>query len=223
MNFLRTALGSAAIPEPAINLSTSFTTLAVAAGLITAGQTFNPFASELDFLLGAYIFEDVGVTAYAGAAALLTDPDNIAYGASILAIEAEHAGCIRGYLASIGGGAATDSISALRQSLSGVQDNGTNLSASGGNPFSFANDDYNGQVFRRTPQQVLNIVYGTSGTGVTSGLFFPNGVNSPQERRSPSVPRPRRGGAGRIGDRRLRHRFVIEARTRPSPHGRRYL
>jgi hypothetical protein len=177
VNFLRLALGSAAIPEPTINLQSSFTTLAVAAGLITAGQTFNPFASETDFLLGAYIFEDVGVTAYAGAAALLTSPANIAYGASILAMEAEHAGCIRGYLAEIGGGAATDAISALRQSLSGVQDNGTNLSASGGNPFAFANNDYNGQVFRRTPQQVLNIVYGTPVTGATSGLFFPNGVN----------------------------------------------
>ncbi|WP_419758757.1 ferritin-like domain-containing protein [Acidisoma sp.] len=177
VNFLRIALGAAAIPEPVIDLETSFTTLAVAAGLITAGQTFNPFASELDFLIGAYIFEDVGVTAYAGAAALLTEPNNIAYSASILAIEAEHAGCIRGYLASIGGGAATDAISALRQKLSGVQDNGTDLSGSGGNPFSFANDDYNGQVFRRTPQQVLNIVYGAPGTGVTSGLFFPNGVN----------------------------------------------
>ena len=177
VNFLRTALGAAAIPEPVIDLSTSFTTLAVASGLIAPGQTFNPFASELDFLLGAYIFEDVGVTAYAGAAGLLTDPNNIAYGASILAIEAEHAGCVRGYIASIGGGAATDAISALRQKLSGVQDNGTNLSASGGNPFAFANDDYNGQVFRRTPQQVLNIVYGTAGAGATSGLFFPDGVN----------------------------------------------
>ena len=177
VNFLRIALGAAAIPEPTIDLETSFTTLAVAAGLIVPGQTFNPFASEVDFLLGAYIFEDVGVSAYAGAAALLTEPDNIAYGASILAIEAEHAGCIRGYIASIGGGAATDAISALRQSLSGVQDNGTNLGASGGNPFAFANDDYNGQVFRRTPQQVLNIVYGAAATGATSGLFFPNGVN----------------------------------------------
>ena len=177
VNFLRIALGAAAIPEPVIDLETSFTTLAVAAGLIAPGQTFNPFASELDFLLGAYIFEDVGVTAYAGAAALLTEPNNIAYGASILAIEAEHAGCIRGYLAAIGGGAATDAISALRQKLSGVQDNGTDLSASGGNPFAFANSDYNGQVFRRTPQQVLNIAYGAPGTGVTSGLFFPNGVN----------------------------------------------
>ena len=177
VNFLRVALGTAAIAEPVIDLNTSFTTLAIASGLIAAGQTFNPFSSELNFLIGAYIFEDVGVTAYAGAAGLLTSPANIAYGSSILAIEAEHAGCVRGYLASIGGGAATDAISALRQKLSGVQDNGTNLSASGGNPFAFANDDYNGQVFRRTPQQVLNIVYGTPVTGATSGLFFPNGVN----------------------------------------------
>ena len=181
VTFLRNAITAECgvpISEPNIDLVNSFTTLAVQAGLIASGQTFNPFASEIDFLLGAYIFEDVGVTAYAGSAASLTNPANISYAASILAIEAEHAGAIRGYLAQIGGGAATNAISALRQNLSGVQDNGTDLSASGGNAFAFANDDYNGQVFRRTPAQVLNIVYGNTSGGATPGLFFPAGVNT---------------------------------------------
>ena len=177
VNFLRLGLGTSAVPEPTIDLVNSFTTLAVAAGLIPSGQTFNPFESEINFLIGAYIFEDVGVTAYAGAANKLTSPANIAYGASILAVEAEHAGCIRSYLAGQGGGAVTNAISALRQKLSGVTDNGTDLSASGGNPFSFANTDYNGQVYRRTPEEVLNVVFGAPGTGVTSGLFFPKGVS----------------------------------------------
>lgn len=66
---------------------------------------------------------------------------------------------------------ATNAISAQRQKLSGVPDNGTDVN---GNPFNFANVDYNGQVYRRTPQQVLSIAYGGSPNG---GLFFPNGVN----------------------------------------------
>ena len=183
VNFLNVALGGhttqggSAVVEPAIDFVSSFTALASAAGLIPSGASFNPFASEIDFLIGAYIFEDVGVTAYAGAAGLLTSPANIAYSASILAVEGMHAGLIRSFLAEIGGGQVTNAISALRQKLSGVQDNGTDLSANGGNPFSFANCDYNGQVFRRTPQQVLNIVYGMAGPGHTSGLFFPSGVS----------------------------------------------
>ncbi len=179
VNFLRLGLGSAAVPEPTIDLVNSFTTLAVAAGLIPAGQTFNPFESEINFLIGAYIFEDVGVTAYAGAANKLTMAANISYSASILAVEAEHAGCIRSYLAGQGGGKVTNAISALRQKLSGVTDKGTDLSGETppGNPFNFANTDYNGQVYRRTPAEVLNVVFGKPGTGVTKGLFFPNGVS----------------------------------------------
>ena len=180
------AYGGTVAPEPAIDLMTSFNTLAEAAGLIPVGSpvgTFNPFASEVDFLLGAYIFEDVGVTAYAGAAGALSNPDIISYASSILAVEAMHAGLIRSYLAEIGGGQGTNAISALRQLLSNTQDNGTDLSmttdSSGntGNAFAFVNADYNGQVFRRTPQQVLNVVYGAPGTGVTKGLFFPNGMS----------------------------------------------
>ncbi len=172
VEFLRAALGGLAVAEPTIDLSTSFTTLAVAAGLIASGQTFNPFASELDFLIGAYIFEDVGVTAYAGAASSLTVPANVSYAASILGTEAYHAGAIRAYLSNIGGGAATNAISTLRSSLSGIEDFGTN---SQGNPFNITNVDTSAQVFRRTPAQVLSIVYGG---GTTGGLFFPNGINA---------------------------------------------
>jgi len=169
--FIRDVLGSAAIPEPTIDLVTSWTTMAIAAGLIAPGQTFSPFASEVDFLLGAYILEDVCVTALAGAASQLTSPTNLTYAAGLLGTEGAHAGAIRGYLANIGGGAATDAISALRAKLSGVGDNGT---AANGNPFNFTNVDFNGQSFRRTPQQVLAIAYGGNRTG---GGFFPNGVN----------------------------------------------
>jgi hypothetical protein len=170
VNFIRSVLGASAVAEPAIDLVNSFTQLAVAAGLIVSGQTFNPFGSEVDFLLGAYIFEDVGVTAYAGAAALLT-PATIPYAASVLAVEAYHAGAIRQRLAEIGGSAATNQISALRQTLSGVGDNGLNYQ---NNMFNVTNVDSQGQAYRRTPQQVLSIVYGG---GTSSGLFFPNGVN----------------------------------------------
>jgi hypothetical protein len=171
VTFIRDVLGGSSVAEPTIDLETSFTTLAVAAGLIANGQTFNPFASEVDFLLGAYIFEDVGVTAYAGAASVLTNAASIDYAASVLATEAYHAGAIRGYLSNIGGGAATNAISALRQKLGGVQDLGTDAD---GNPYNITNVDINGQAQRRTPQEVLSIVYGG---GTSGGLFFPAGMN----------------------------------------------
>ncbi len=178
VKFLRDALGSAAITEPEIDLVDSFTNLAIAAGLIVQGQLFNPFENEVNFLLGAYIFEDVGVTAYAGAASLLTTPANLAYAASVLATEGYHAGAIRGYLSQIGAGVATNAISALRAKLANAaDDNGTAVT---GNPYNFNNVDYNGQVYRRTTEQVLNIVYGAApaaGATVSKGLFFPVGVN----------------------------------------------
>ena len=95
VQFLRAVLGASAVAEPTINLSTSFTTLALAAGLIQPGQTFNPFASDVAFLLGAYIFEDVGVTAYAGAAGMISNPNYIEAAGAILATEAYHGGAIR--------------------------------------------------------------------------------------------------------------------------------
>jgi hypothetical protein len=188
VTFLRGALGASAVAQPNLDLYNSFNAAAAAAGI---GPAFDPFASDVNFLLGSYIFEDVGVTAYHGAAGLLTSKTNLGAAAGILAVEAYHAGLIRTVLwgldqatPSAGIAAATVKISNLRAALDGtnnddvglttVQDalNGTtaNYTAS-----TIVNADSNTIAFSRTTQQVLNIVY-ASASGMKGG-FFPNGLN----------------------------------------------
>ena len=176
VKFIRSVLGSAAVPRPAIDFTTAFTTLARAAGLINNTQTFDPFADDVSFLLGAFVFEDVGVTAYGGAASLITSRDLVAYAASVLAVEAYHAGAIRTLIANIGGGQAANSITALRAQLSGANDEvGILVPGAPYAMFNFAPTDSQSQTFRRSPRQVLNIVYGAQ--NAPSGLFFPAGLN----------------------------------------------
>lgn len=187
VRFLKTALtslGASPVPAPVIDVSAAgaFTTLAVAAGLIQNGQIFNPYQDENAFLLGAFIFEDVGVTAYGGAAGLISmGSELIQYAASILAVEAYHAGTIRALLTIRGGGAATNAVANLRSILS----SGVGQGATGSDDFGtfdtvnnvvmLAPLDANALTYRRTTSQVLNIVYGNSTK--TPGLFFPNGMN----------------------------------------------
>ncbi len=108
--FLRSAIqqfGGTNVAQPSLDISPAgaFTTVATAAGLATAGAPlitagqFNPYANDVAFLAGAYIFEDVGVTAYHGAAPLITTTSQgksiLAAAAAILSVEAYHAGLIR--------------------------------------------------------------------------------------------------------------------------------
>jgi Ferritin-like domain len=186
VKFLRSALGSQVVGRPAIDIGAAFTTAAQAAGVIGAGQTFDPYADDASFLLGAYIFEDVGVTAYSGAAPFITDKGLLAAAAGILAVEAYHAGLVRAFLFAqqssfITG--ATAQISNLRATLSGkgVNDDqgiGADQSTIGGGPATPANivpTDANSLAYARTPREVSNIVFGKK--GATAGLFFPSGLS----------------------------------------------
>ena len=170
-----TVKGFQPVAQPAINYAAAFTALAVSANLIQPGQTFDPLADDVSFLLAAYSLIDVGVSAYAGAANMIVDPDLQAQAAGLLGAEGSHSGAIRGILADLGGGNATNAISAARAALSGAADDvGTSIP---GEAYNFIDNDYNGLVFRRTPQQVLAIAYQTAKVGTIGGGFFPNGVN----------------------------------------------
>jgi hypothetical protein len=204
--FLREALKTAAVAQPRINISGgangAFTAAARAANIATttgtlagtpsATGTFDPYSSPDAFLLGSYIFEDVGVTAYKGGSPLITSKDFLDAAAGILAAEAFHAGIIRGALYSRGVNTAAlrtaaDAISDARDSLDGSSDidqgisprqtpltssNGTTTAAAS----NFVPTDADGVTYSRTPAQVLNIVY-LNRAAATMGGFFPAGVN----------------------------------------------
>ena len=196
VNFLRGSLyegGATYYAEPDINLLDSFNKLAVAAEI---GSSFDPFASDVNFLLGSFIFEDVGVTAYHGAAPLLTNPDYLLAAAGILAVEAYHAGILRTTLFALSqqpNSAATygidivdavNKITALRSMLSGGSSDSSGNAITGtvtdqgivvNNSANLTPTDANSLAFARNTREVLNIVYGS--VGASSGLFFPSGMN----------------------------------------------
>ena len=202
VRFLRSALGSAAVSAPAIDLTNSFNSLAMAAGITSAG--FSPFGSYQAFLVGAFVFEDVGVTAYHGAAGLLTDKGNLSAAASILAVEGYHAAEVRTLLIydSVDRAVSTATsvtpdntyvnyaikVSTLRATLGGG--NETTLTALPPYTLPFdptkympvstivAADTTNSIAFARTTDQVLHIVYAAAtGAGLGKGGFFPSGLN----------------------------------------------
>jgi hypothetical protein len=140
VRLLRNALGSLAAPKPAINLD------ALGYG----------FTSPIDFTKLSRQLEDVGTSAYLGAAPDISSPAYLATAASILAVEAKHSGTLRYNCVYFGvESPAVDSID--------IPPTAANLFGTTGR----------GLVAPRTPAQVLKIVYGG---GTCSGGFYPNGM-----------------------------------------------
>jgi len=171
VEFLRAAikeLGGTPVDRPAIDLVNSFNAAAQAAGL---GSSFNPFANQVNFLLGAFVFEDVGVTAYNGAAPLITNKQVVlANAAGILAVEAYHAGAIRSVLYGLG-----PEVRRIADAIEKVRDadgKGRPIVVDG--QANIVSDNANGVAFSRTVAQVLKVVYLG---GSKRGGFFPEGLN----------------------------------------------
>ena len=85
--------GTSAVAQPQINL-TAVSAAANAAYGSTLSPTFNYYSNDVTGLLSAYIFEDVGVTAYNGAAPLISDKTLLAAAVGIGLIEGYHAGIV---------------------------------------------------------------------------------------------------------------------------------
>jgi hypothetical protein len=182
--FLRQAIGATAVAQPALDLSvtatSAFSAAARAAGLIGPNEAFDPYVSDENFLLAAFIFEDVGVTAYKGASPLITSKAFLEAAAGILAAEAYHAGLIRTVLYSKGVQTpslvtATERISDARDSLDNPAERDQGV-AQRGQMSNIVPSDANGIVYSRTPGDVLNIAFLTA-AAATQGGFFPAGVN----------------------------------------------
>jgi hypothetical protein len=169
VRYLRKVLGSAAVSRPALDLTNSFNAAAAAAGF---GPSFNPFGDENSFMVGAFLFEDLGVTAYHGAASLLTSKQNLAGAAGILGTEAYHAGEIRALLTQMDVPYITyaNQLSGLRGRVGGGAE--TTLSGS-----AVVAADSSSMGHSRTTDQVLHVVYLSGSAGVKSGGFFPNGMS----------------------------------------------
>ena len=182
VQLIRSILESKAVARPAIDFTAGFAALATAAKLSNA-STFNPFGSERDFLLGAFLLEDVCVTALHGAAPYVRKASNVIGATGLLAVEGYQAASIRTHIIILGQTDPTiiadaNLISAARQKAStdadgaGVDDQGvTNADGS----INIVPADANSVAFGRTFSEVLNIAYVENANGAYG--FFPNKVN----------------------------------------------
>ncbi|MGH9353006.1 MAG: ferritin-like domain-containing protein, partial [Terriglobia bacterium] len=147
--FIQNALksfGVTPVSKPAINLD------ALGVG----------FANLQQFLSLARAFEDVGVSAYAGAAPLISNSTVLGYAARILAAEAEHSGAIR--------------LQVVLNAVKTTKLDGVDILPPPSGQQYFSLDLQNAMCAIRTPGQVLYIVYGFQ-ANTTMGGFFPNGAN----------------------------------------------
>jgi hypothetical protein len=166
-------LGGQPVQRPAIDFDAGFAAVARGAGL----PDFDPFANEMNFFLGAMLFEDVGITALKGASDMIRNRRVLESSAGLLASEGYHMGAVRSVLYKMGepAHARSAAISNLRDSLDGpdYRDQPVVL----GGRANIVPTNENSIAFGRTPEHVLNIFYNNAARGVMQGGFFPEGLN----------------------------------------------
>ncbi len=141
VKYLRAALGSDAVKKPTINLD------ALGYG----------FANVDSWLKLARQFEDVGLSAYLGAAPLISSSTYLAAAAAILGTEAQHSGSIR--------------LACIMNAVSSPAVDSLDVPPTSSKPYDVNADAL---CIPRTTSQVLKIVYGG---GQNSGGFYPDGMN----------------------------------------------
>lgn len=185
--YIRAILRGDTPAQKTIDLSpASFTAMFRAAGAIDSTATFDPYASPLNYLLGAAALIDVYASTLAG---LFSQIDNDIARASF-------AGLVSG----AGSDAATirsmvyeraqtlrrpdlvetvDRLARWRDRIDGSASSDRALSAlvvAGQTVTAIAPVDTDGLLLTRTPQQALNVLFMSAGA-VSRGGFFPEGLN----------------------------------------------
>lgn len=171
------AAGVTPVSRPTLDIVNSFNSL----GMLAFGAPFNPYANDTNFLLGSYVFEDVGITAYHGALALLQNRAYIVAASGILSAESYHAAIIRTSLFALQNQQVSNLTQAIAQTRSALANSG-NPNADDHGIGTLASPhitdlDANAIAYVRTTSQVLNIVYGGTGKIGVGGGFFPTGMN----------------------------------------------
>ncbi len=183
VRFLRTQLGVAAVAQPVIDLgfaaTSAFSVMAQNAGLVGAGAVFDPYASDANFLLGAFFLQDVAVSAYQGVIQLISSKNYQEAAGGLMATEAYHAALVRTTLYQKNLITQAQAISDYRDSIDGGSDDDQGITpvASGAGPVAnIAPVDGNANTFPRASGPVLNILF-LNRASVKTGGFFPGGVN----------------------------------------------
>lgn len=180
---LRAQMGVLAAAQPAIDLSTrstsAFSLAAQGAGIVAAGASFDPYATDEYFLLGAFLVENAVAAAYR---TLLAQGAEDAASAAITANLADaiyHAGLVRSLLddKAVGDAAIDRALSNAStllatidgsnvgdQTLAGASGTSSNIPDAAGRPIPFT----------RETAQVLKGLY-LSNSGI--GGFLPSGAN----------------------------------------------
>ncbi|MCL7039033.1 hypothetical protein MKW94_012565 [Papaver nudicaule] len=181
-------------PRPLLDLSAkSFAKVMDSAFGFALVPPFDPYSNELNYLLATYLVPYVGLTGYVGSSHLFKGDRSKKLAAGLLAVESAQDAVVRAYLYEramqkvspygITVAEFTAKISMLRDKLGGdgLMDEGIvvppSMGAEGkisGNVI--AGNDYS-VAYRRTPKEILRIVYGGNGNEHVPGGFFPNGAN----------------------------------------------